>query len=241
MVLVRSLLYLLFLSLTTMVMAPLFYLLKWLIPFRTLARLGNLWGRLNLEALGLICHLRYRLHGFDKIPSANCIVLSKHSSAWETIALRGLLPPQTTWVIKRELLWIPFFGWGMAAFDPIALDRKAGRQSIKKLLHEGRKWLDAGRWVVIFPEGTRVAPGERIKYNLGGAMLAEKTGYPVLPIAHNAGVFWSRRSLLKFPGVIDLVVGDPIPTKGLRTAEINQRVEEWIEATVERLPRSRDA
>ncbi len=241
MVLVRSLLYLLFLSLTTMVMAPLFYLLKWLIPFGTLARLGNLWGRLNLEALGLICRLRYRLHGFDKIPSDNCIVLSKHSSAWETIALRGLLPPQTTWVIKRELLWIPFFGWGMAAFDPIALDRKAGRQSIKKLLHEGRKWLDSGRWVVIFPEGTRVAPGERIKYNLGGAMLAEKTGYPVLPIAHNAGVFWSRRGLLKYPGVIDLVVGDPIPTKGLRASEINQRVEDWIEATVDRLPRGREA
>lgn len=241
MVLIRSLLFLLFLSLTTLVMAPLFYFLKWIIPFKILARLGNLWGRVNLAGLGIICGLRYRLHGGDKVPLANCIVLSKHSSAWETIALRGLLPPQTTWVIKRELLWIPFFGWGMAAFDPIALDRKAGRQSIKKLLVEGRKWLEAGRWVVIFPEGTRVAPGQRIKYNLGGAMLAEKTGYPILPIAHNAGVFWSRRSLLKYPGVIDLVIGDPIPTTGLRASEINHRVEQWIEGTVDSLPRSRNS
>lgn len=235
----RSLLFLLFLGLTTMVMAPLFYLLKWILPFATLARLGNVWGRLNLEALGVICGLRYRLHGMEKIPSQNCIVLSKHTSTWETIALRGLLPPETTWVIKRELLWIPFFGWGMAAFDPIALDRKAGRHAIQQLLREGRKWLEAGRWVVIFPEGTRVAPGERVKYNLGGAMLAEKTGYPVLPIAHNAGIFWRRRGLLKYPGVIDLVIGDPIPTRGLKASAINHLVEEWIETAVSSLPQSR--
>ena len=241
MVLIRSLTFLLFLTLTTMVMAPLFFLLKWFIPFESLGRLGNLWGRINLEGLGLICRLKYRLHGFDKIPADNCIVMSKHSSTWETIALRGLLPPQTTWVIKRELLWIPFFGWGMAAFDPIALDRKAGRQAIKKLLLDGRKWLDAGRWVVIFPEGTRVAPGERVKYNPGGAMLAEKTGYPVLPIAHNAGIFWSRRGLLKYPGVIDLVVGDPIVTCGLKAGEINHLVEQWIENTIQGLPGERSS
>jgi 1-acyl-sn-glycerol-3-phosphate acyltransferase len=127
----------------------------------------------------------------------------------------------------------------MAAFDPIALDRKAGRHAIKQLLQEGRKWLEAGRWVVIFPEGTRVAPGERVKYNLGGAMLAEKTGYPVLPIAHNAGIFWRRRGLLKYPGVIDLVIGDPIPTRGLKASAINNLVEEWIETTVISLPQSR--
>jgi 1-acyl-sn-glycerol-3-phosphate acyltransferase len=127
----------------------------------------------------------------------------------------------------------------MAALDPIALDRKAGRQAIKQLLQEGRQSLAAGRWVVIFPEGTRTAPGEHIKYNLGGAMLAEKTGYPVLPIAHNAGVFWKRRGLQKYPGVIDLVIGDPIPTQGLKAGEINQRVEQWIEGTVASLPQSR--
>lgn len=239
MVLFRSIVYLAFLSLTTIVIAPILFAFKWVLPYQTLANLGKLWGRINLEAVGIICGLKYRLHGWDKLPNGNCIVLSKHQSTWETIALRGLLPSTNTWVIKRELLWIPFFGWGMAALGPIALDRKAGRQAIKQLVQEGRQSLEAGRWVVIFPEGTRTSPGEHIKYNLGGALLAEKTGYPILPIAHNAGVFWKRRGILKFPGFIDLVIGDPIRTQGLKASEINLLVEGWIEETVASLPQTR--
>ncbi len=239
MVLFRSIVYLAFLSLTTIVIAPILFAFKWVLPYQTLANLGKLWGRINLEAVGIICGLKYRLHGWDKLPNDNCIVLSKHQSTWETIALRGLLPSTNTWVIKRELLWIPFFGWGMAALGPIALDRKAGRQAIKQLVQEGRQSLEAGRWVVIFPEGTRTSPGEHIKYNLGGALLAEKTGYPILPIAHNAGVFWKRRGILKFPGFIDLVIGDPIRTQGLKASEINLLVERWIEETVASLPQTR--
>lgn len=239
MVLFRSIGYLAFLSLTTIVIAPILFAFKWVLPYQTLANLGKLWGRINLEAVGIICGLKYRLHGWDKLPNGNCIVLSKHQSTWETIALRGLLPATNTWVIKRELLWIPFFGWGIAALGPIALDRKAGRQAIKQLVQEGRQSLEAGRWVVIFPEGTRTSPGEHIKYNLGGALLAEKTGYPILPIAHNAGVFWKRRGILKFPGFIDLVIGDPIRTQGLKASEINRRVEGWIEETVASLPQTR--
>lgn len=239
MVLFRSIVYLAFLSLTTIVIAPILFAFKWVLPYQTLANLGKLWGRINLEAVGIICGLKYRLHGWDKLPNDNCIVLSKHQSTWETIALRGLLPATNTWVIKRELLWIPFFGWGMAALGPIALDRKAGRQAIKQLVQEGRQSLEAGRWVVIFPEGTRTSPGEHIKYNLGGALLAEKTGYPILPIAHNAGVFWKRRGILKFPGFIDLVIGDPIRTQGLKASEINLLVERWIEETVASLPQTR--
>lgn len=239
MVLFRSIVYLAFLSLTTIVIAPILFAFKWVLPYQTLANLGKLWGRINLEAVGIICGLKYRLHGWDKLPNGNCIVLSKHQSTWETIALRGLLPATNTWVIKRELLWIPFFGWGMAALGPIALDRKAGRQAIKQLVQEGRQSLEAGRWVVIFPEGTRTSPGEHIKYNPGGALLAEKTGYPILPIAHNAGVFWKRRGILKFPGFIDLVIGDPIRTQGLKASEINLLVEGWIEETVASLPQTR--
>jgi 1-acyl-sn-glycerol-3-phosphate acyltransferase len=143
-------------------------------------------------------------------------------------------------VIKRELLWTPFFGWAMAAYRPIAIDRSAGRRAVKQLLDEGRGCLEAGRWVIIFPEGTRVAPGQRGRYGIGGALLAEKTGYPVLPIAHNAGVFWRRRDFRKYPGVVDLVVGEAFPPKGQRAAEINRRVEDWIEATVAELPQSRE-
>jgi len=127
----------------------------------------------------------------------------------------------------------------MSALEPIALDRKSGSQAIKQLLREGKKRLDSGRWVVIFPEGTRVATGQRIKYNVGGAILSEKTGYPILPIAHNAGIFWVRRGFIKYPGVVDLVIGDLISTHGLKAAEINQQVEDWIEGSVARLKNSR--
>lgn len=235
----RSTLYMVFLIFSTMVIALILILLKWIAPYHILARIGKFWGQINLKALDIFCGLTYRIHGWHNLPRETCIVLSKHQSAWETIALRGLLPPCNAWVIKRELLWIPFFGWGMSALDPIALDRKSGSLAIKRLLREGKKRLDSGRWVVIFPEGTRVATGQRIKYNVGGALLGEKTGYPILPIAHNAGIFWGRRGFIKYPGVIDLVIGEIINTHGLKATEINQQIEDWIEGTVVRLQNSR--
>jgi 1-acyl-sn-glycerol-3-phosphate acyltransferase len=236
----RSGLYFLVLSLTTVVFAVPLSILGWFLPFPVIGRAGQLWGRINLEALSLICGLKYRIHGLNRLPAEPCIVLSKHQSAWETIALRAILPPNHTWVIKRELLWTPFFGWAMAAYRPIAIDRSAGRRAVRQLLQEGKKWLEAGRWVVIFPEGTRVAPGQRRKYGIGGALLAEKSGYPVLPVAHNAGVFWRRRDFRKYPGVVDLVFGDLLPSGGLTAAEINCQVEEWIEGRVAELPRTRE-
>jgi 1-acyl-sn-glycerol-3-phosphate acyltransferase len=211
----------------------------WFVPYRLLAKVGQQWGLINLFALEAICGLRYRIHGRENISASNCIVLCKHQSAWETIALRALLPPEHTWVLKRELLWTPFFGWALATYRPIAIDRNSGRRAMRKLLDEGKYWLDKGRWIVIFPEGTRVAPGQRKRYGQGGAMLAQKTGYPVMPIAHNAGVFWRRRDINKYPGCIDIVIGEPIRTAGLSAAEINRRVEDWIEAKVAKLPHER--
>lgn len=239
MVSVRSIVYLLFMFLSTVVLAVPLSVLGWVLPYRWVAEIGRQWGRLNLGALEVLCGLSYRIHGIDKLPTETCIVLCKHQSAWETIALRALLPPVHTWVIKRELLWTPFFGWGIAALRPIAINRKDGRRAVKQLLREGQRWLNAGRWIVIFPEGTRVAPGERRRYGIGGALLAAKTRYPVLPIAHNAGVFWRRRDFRKHPGVIDLVVGELFATDGLSAAEINGRAEAWIESTVASLPQSR--
>jgi 1-acyl-sn-glycerol-3-phosphate acyltransferase len=187
----------------------------------------------------MICGLGYRIHGTENMPSDTCIVLCKHQSAWETIALRAILPPEHTWVLKRELLWAPFFGWALAPLRPIAIDRSTGRRAMNKLLDEGKYWLDRGRWIVIFPEGTRVAPGQRKRYGKGGAILASKTGYPIVPIAHNAGVFWRRRDINKYPGRIDVVIGQPLDTKGLTSAEISRRVEEWIEDTVAGLPQEK--
>ncbi len=158
--------------------------------------------------------------------------MSKHQSAWETIALRGLLPPEQSWVLKKELMSVPFFGWGLRMVEPIAIDRSSGRNAIKQIVNEGVSFLEKGRWLIIFPEGTRVAPGERKKYGMGGGILAEKSGYPVLPISHNAGNFWKRRGLRKFPGTIKLVIGEKISTDGKKASQITREVEAWIESNI---------
>jgi 1-acyl-sn-glycerol-3-phosphate acyltransferase len=236
----RSVLYLAFLFATVILYSLPLALFGWFVPYSWIARVAGSWGRLNLAALERICGLRYRIQGWENLPQTNCIICAKHQSAWETIAFRGLLPPEQTWVLKRELLWAPFFGWGLAVFRPIAIDRNSGRKAIRQLLDEGSYWLDRGRWVVIFPEGTRVAPGQKGRYGQGGALLAKKTRRPVVPIAHNAGVFWRRRDIVKYPGTIDVVIGKPIETNALSATEINRKIEEWIEGVVQRLPQQRD-
>jgi 1-acyl-sn-glycerol-3-phosphate acyltransferase len=144
------------------------------------------------------------------------------------------------WVLKRELLYIPFLGWIMRYFKPIAINRKAGRKAIEQIIEQGIHRLQDGKNVFVFPEGTRVAPGTRKRYGVGGAILAKKSGYPVLPVAHNTGVFWQRRDIKKYPGTIDVRIGPLIQTEGLNIAEINRVAEEWIESTVESLPQTRE-
>jgi len=237
MITLRSILYLLFLLVTIILYGLSIGIFGWILPYQWVTRIGQHWGKVNLRALELICGLSYRIQGEENLPSSTCIVLCKHQSVWETIALRALLPPEHTWVLKRELLWAPFLGWALAAYRPITIDRGNTYRSIQKLLRQGKYWLDKGNWIVIFPEGTRVASRKRQDYNRGGAILAQKTGYPVLPIAHNAGVFWLRRDLKKYPGEITLVIGKLLDPAGLSSTEINRYVEEWIEETVDKLPR----
>jgi 1-acyl-sn-glycerol-3-phosphate acyltransferase len=236
MIYIRSLLYLGFLGLSVVVVCFPIILLSLMAPYRVIGNIGKSWGHWNLRALKVFCGLDLRVHGIENIPEQPVVFLSKHQSAWETMALRAILPINQIWVLKRELMWIPVFGWALAPFKPIAIDRKAGRKSVKKLLDEGKRRLESGWSIVIFPEGTRVAPGERKPYGIGGALLAERSGRPVLPIAHNAGVFWARRSVAKYPGVIDLIFGPPIPVAGRKAQEINREVESWIEDTVASLP-----
>lgn len=233
---VRSILYLIFLALNVIAYALLLGVLGWLMPARLLGQIGASWSHVNLWGLRRICGLGYRVRGIERLPERNCIVMAKHQSAWETIALRGLLPPEQTWVLKRELLWVPFFGWALAPYRPIAIDRGAGRAAFRQLLERGSHWLSKGRWLILFPEGTRVPPGERHRYGSGGALLAERTGVPIVPIAHNAGVFWQRRAINKYPGTIEVVIGAPIATAGRSAQEINKEVEDWIEGTVASLP-----
>ena len=216
--------------LSTVVIAPL-SLLTFPLPFVMRYRFIGLWTHFNLWWLERSCGLHYQVEGTENIPAGNAIVMAKHQSTWETLALQRIFGPQV-WVLKRELLWVPLFGWGLALLEPIAIDRKAGRKAVRQVIHQGIQRLQAGRWVVIFPEGTRVAPGERKRYGVGGALLAAQSGYPVVPVAHNAGEFWRRHSFIKYPGVIRVVVGAPITSAGRPANEIIAEVEEWIESTM---------
>ena len=201
------------------------------LPYRLRYALVSRWTHCNLWWLEKTCRLRYSIVGIENIPQQPTIIFCKHESAWETLALQRYFTPQV-WVIKRELLWIPFFGWGLATLRPIAIDRRSGSAAFDQILTQGRARLNDGCWVVIFPEGTRVAPGERRRYRQGGASLAAETGHPVLPVAHNAGDFWPRNGLIKRPGTIQLAIGPVIESTGRSAADINRLAEKWIEATV---------
>jgi len=233
MVFLRSLIFLLLQILIT----PLFTLIALLsFPLKPITRYRIIsgWALTVLWLLRVLCGIRMEVRGWENIPKEPCIVLCKHQSAWETIALQKVFPPQV-WVLKRELLWLPFFGWGLAMTSPIAIERSDGREAMKQLLKQGKERLKMGFCVVIFPEGTRIPYGQRSKYKIGGAMLAASSGAPAVPVAHNAGKLWGRNSFLKRPGVITMSIGVPVQTAGLKADEINQRVEAWIEAEVERL------
>ena len=197
-----------------------------------------LWARIVVWLARHICGIRYRVTGAENLPTEPCIVLCKHQSAWETLVLQVILPPQV-WVLKRELLRVPFFGWGLAMLSPIAIDRSAGRQALKQMVTEGRQRLGMGFWIVMYPEGTRILPGERGPYHVGGAFLATQTGAKVVPIAHNAGTVWPRNAFLKYPGTITVTIGKPIDPTGMKAEALRKQVEEWIEAEVDRLGSAR--
>jgi 1-acyl-sn-glycerol-3-phosphate acyltransferase len=234
----RSLLYQVVLIASVIVFSGLLVIVGPMVSELGADRLARNWARFNLTALRWICGLSYRVSGLETLPTETTIVLSKHQSAWDIIALRALLPMRQSWVLKQELMRIPVFGSGLKRLLCIPIDRAAGRRAIVELVREGLKLLNSGRWVIVFPEGTRVAPGCRHPYAIGGAVLAERSGRPVVPIAHNAGYFWGRRSIRKTPGTIDLIIGPTISTVGRSAAEINAAVEDWIESTVASLPRS---
>ena len=229
----RSSLYALYQIVVTPVFAVLALLL---LPFPAAARYRFIttWSRLMLAGAEAILGIRYRVLGAEGLPPPPYIVLAKHQSAWETFAFQAIFPPQV-WVVKRELLWIPFFGWGLALLAPIAIDRAAGPRALTQLLEQGRERLARRYCIVIFPEGTRVAPGSRGKYQVGGAWLAVKTATLVLPVAHNAGELWRRRAFIKRPGVVTVSIGAPIDTRGLTPDEVIRRVEDWIEREVQRI------
>lgn len=209
-------------------------LLTFPLPYRIRYATGSAWAKFNARLLRYVCKLEYRLEGAENIPQGAAIALCKHQSTYETLMLQDFLPPQV-WVAKRELLFVPVFGWGLALLESIIIDRSAGRKAIEQLVAQGKQKLAKGRWIVIFPEGTRVNPGVKARYKMGGAILASQVDYPVLPIAHNAGEFWPKHSFIKYPGVVTFRIGKPVLYKGCKPEEIMREVENWIEAQVDEL------
>jgi 1-acyl-sn-glycerol-3-phosphate acyltransferase len=205
-------------------------LLLFTFPFRLARRwaLLQLWVRFILWWLKVTCRLSCEVHGSEHIGAEAGIVFSKHQSTWETIALQQIFPLQV-WVAKRELMWIPFFGWGLALMQCIHIKRGTGRAAVNQLVSQGRVRLKEGIWIIIFPEGTRIPPGKVGRYRIGGTVLAERTGYPIYPVAHNAGEYWPRRSFIKHPGVIQVRIGAPISPAGKSAQAILDEASGWIE------------
>ena len=179
--------------------------------------------------------IRYVVEGAENLPDRPAIILAKHQSAWETVAFLFLFPPVSP-VIKQELLNVPFFGWAFRLLSPIAIDRSSGREALKQIVKKGGDKLAQGFWVLVFPEGTRVAPGEKGKYGIGGGWLAAETGAPIVPIAHNAGEVWPKNAFIKRPGTVTVRIGPAIATGGKSAAELTRAVEAWIETEMARLP-----
>ena len=177
--------------------------------------------------LKVTCDITYQVKGAENIPTTPCVILSKHQSAWETLAFQEIFPA-LVFVMKRELLWIPFFGWGLAMTSPIAINRSAGREALKQLVNVGKERLKKGFWVVIFPEGTRIAPQQHGKFHIGGAWLASGAKATVLPVAHNAGLCWPKNSFIKNPGIITVSIGEAFDASTMKADEVNARVEAWI-------------
>jgi 1-acyl-sn-glycerol-3-phosphate acyltransferase len=186
------------------------------------------WSRLFVLLARRILGIAWRVEGREHLPARPAVILAKHQSAWETMAFQVIFPPQVH-VLKRELLWIPFFGWGLALMSPIAIDRTRGISALRSIARRGRERLAQGFWVVVFPEGTRVAPGERRAYQPGGAWLAAASGAPVVPVAHNAGLLWPSRGYVKRPGTITVRIGPPIEATDRDPKAINDLAEAWIE------------
>lgn len=200
------------------------------LPLTWRYRLTVGWPRLAIWAARAILGIRWQWKGKENLPDGPAIVLSKHQSAWETMFFPAYMPRELCFVYKKELHWVPFFGWGLALLRMIPIDRSKGRDAFEQVVRVGQKRIDAGRWPILFPEGTRIAPGKTGRYKMGGALLASRTNTPIIPVAHNAGECWRRKAFIKKPGLITVSIGPLIDPTGLSPEEVNRKVQDWIES-----------
>ncbi|MGC1388731.1 MAG: lysophospholipid acyltransferase family protein [Steroidobacteraceae bacterium] len=224
----RSLLFTTYMMVSACLFGAFMALCFWL-PYRAQFAIARCWARCLFWMLERLCGLTFVVEGRERIPRGNHIIMSNHTSAWETVAQFVIFPPQV-WVLKRELLWIPFVGWGLKLLRPIAINRGDGHRAVHQVVEQGKARLADGLWVVIFPEGTRVVAGETRKFGVSGALLAVRTGKLVVPLSHNAGAFWPRRGFLKKPGVIRVIIGEPIASEGKNPREMTDEIRHAIES-----------
>lgn len=218
--------------------AMFFNIASLVVPLSARYRLARIWAHVILGGVRVFCGLDYRITGREHLPAGGHVALWKHSSSWETFAMVIVCPAQV-WVLKRELLWIPFVGWGIRQMHAIAIDRGSGPSAVRQVVEKGRRYIERGIWVMVFPEGTRMAAGETRKYGTSGALLAREAGCLVVPIAHDAGYYWPRRGLLKRRGTVDVVIGRPIDPTGRDPRDVNDEAQRWIEATIADLRRGK--
>jgi 1-acyl-sn-glycerol-3-phosphate acyltransferase len=196
------------------------------------------WLRVAVHSGTFILGIRNRITGWENLPvgsTAPAILLLKHQSTWETFAMPTLMPHPLAYVFKKELLYVPFFGWAMGRLDMIHIDRSKRAQAFNKVVEQGQRLLDQGTWVIMFPEGTRIPRGQQGQYKTGGTRLAVATGAPVIPIAVSSAKCWPRKAFIKRPGVVDFVIGKPIPSQGREADELMREVETWIETEMRRI------
>jgi len=225
---IRSLLFTGFLFASAIVGGTIELLVFWA-PFRVKWAIARGWARSCLWAGRFFCGMNVVTEGAENLPAEPSVALIKHTTVMETYWQIAALPPQV-WVLKRELLLIPLFGWGVGlVMRPIAINRKAGRTAVKQVIEQGKDRLARGFWVSIFPEGTRVDPGETRRYGVSGAALAQAAGCLLVPVAHNAGDVWPRRGLHKHPGTVRFCIGPPIDPSGLAPKDANLVAQEWVE------------
>lgn len=196
------------------------------------------WLTLSIRAGRWLIGIRHRVHGLDNLPqgaTSPAILLVKHQSTWETFAMPGIMPHRLAYVFKKELLYVPFFGWSMAVMDMIYIDRRLRAQAFNKVVEQGTRLLAKGTWIIMFPEGTRTRRGEVGNYKEGGTRLAVATGAPVIPIAVTSGRVWPTKAFVKRPGLVEISIGKPIPSVGREPRELMLEVQTWIETEMRRL------
>ena len=225
----RSALFILGLFVSTVLYAIPCVLVR-VLPYRMCFAFVSSWCAFNVFWVRVTCGIKYQISGLENIPSEPCVIMSNHQSTWETLAFPGIFPT-LTWVIKKELLYVPFFGWGIASVQPIALNRKQGKKAFQQLISDGKKKLALGRYILIFPEGTRIPYEEQRPLKVGGFMLAKQANVSILPVAHDSGRLWPRKQFLKKAGTVNVRIGKPVSTENKTSEELRDMYADWLQAT----------